>query len=273
MTVFKENVVDHTCPLQWELEMFLRCCLYCSRSVNPDSRSHVCSNWKDRRNRRPKYNSGPNMVELREAGNLCSSCAFIAGLTDTQRTDNGLMEARCVLRGRGHGDPVRPRVQTQGRAAGTCAQRNVANPGIPTGSRLPSECATSTRSGACPIRRRGRPSSHPRGHERAGRTRAESPQRTASRAGAGAGAWQGSGSGRHASGRYQAAAPSLVLEPWRHRRNIPKCLFVLRSAPVVLSALGGSCRVRRSFTVHDDWSSQVCFHQAMAITSLFSGRD
>ena len=45
------------------------------------------------------------------------------------------------------------------------------------------------------------------------------------------------------------------------------CLFHgALPAPVVLSALGGSCRVRRSFTVHDDWSSQVCFHQAMAIT-------
>lgn len=212
-------------------------------------------------------------------GNLCSSCAFIAGLTDTQRTDNGLMEARCVLRGRGHGDPVGPRVQTQGRAAGTCAQRNVANPGIPTGSRLPSECATSTRSGACPIRRRGRPSSHPRGHERAGRTRAESPQRTASRAGAGA--WQGSGSGSGRTPRAGTKQQRLALSLNRGDTGgiyQNACLFYgALPAPVrrlsCPRALGGSCRVRRSFTVHDDWSSQVCFHQAMAITSLFSGRD
>jgi hypothetical protein len=52
-------------------------------------------------------------------------------------------------------------------------------------------------------------------------------------------------SGTHTSGRYEAAArlASLVLEPWRLRRNIPKHLFVLLPAPVVLSALGGTAAV------------------------------
>ena len=156
---------------------------------------------------------------------------------ETHLIDNGPMEARCVLRGVGHGILHGPEsTQKDARRGRTCAQaqphkhRHSGAWRIPesppaAGFHRSARRPTSTRSGACPIRRRGRPSSHPRGHERAGRTRAESPQRTASRAGA----WQGSGSGRHASGRYEAAAPSLVLEPWRHRRNIPKCLFVLRS--------------------------------------------
>lgn len=79
-------------------------------------------------------------------------------------------------------------------------------------------------------------------HERPGRTRAESPQRTASR--------------RHASGRYQAAAPvrpGTVATPveWNIYRNA--CLFF-----VVLPACAGClvqcqwqlyCRVHTSFTV------------------------
>lgn len=207
-------------------------------------------------------------------GNLCSSCAFIAGLTDTQRTDNGLMEARCVLRGRGHGDPVRPRVQTQGRAAGTCAQRNVANPGIPTGSRLPSECATSTRSGACPIRRRGRPSSHPRGHERAGRTRAESPQRTASRAGAGA--WQGSGSGSGRTPRAGTKQQRLALSLNRGDTGgiyQNACLFygVRRlSCPLWVAAVEcaevSPCTTigHHRFVFIRPWPSQACFQAVIS---------
>jgi len=179
-----------------------------------------------------KYHS-PSMwtsLSCRLPEPLCSSCAFIAGLTETLRIDNGPMEARYVLRvvgAMGSCTAQSPDIRTRGGDETTCAcHRHSGTWRIPESPPAAgSECATSTRSGACPIRRRGRPSSHPRGHERAGRTRAESPQRTASRAGA----WQGSGSGRHASGRYQAAAPSLVLEPWRHRRNIPKCLFVPRS--------------------------------------------
>lgn len=100
--------------------------------------------------------------------------------------------------------------------------------------------------GACPMRRRRRQSSHPRGHERPGRTRAESAQRTASRGSRQRNrAGQRGPSGTHTSGRYEAAArlASLVLEPWRLRRNIPKHLFVLLPAPVVLSALGGTAAV------------------------------
>lgn len=77
---------------------------------------------------------------------------------------------------------------------------------------------------------------------------------------------QGRVSVRHAHlGQVRSSsAPSLVLEPWRLQRNIPKRLFVLLPAPVVLSDLGGhgSCRAHRGFTVRD-WSQLALFSQAM----------
>jgi len=141
------------------------------------------------------------------------------------------------------------------------------------------ECATSTRSGACPIRRRGRP---------AGAPTHEATSELAARAGGIAAAYglaQARGSRRMAGvrparlGQYQAqaAAPSLVLErPWlpTHTEYTKTfvCSIYLLPVPVVLSALGGQlvreCAEVSLCTTIGHHQSLFSEFQVMAVTKF-----